>query len=66
VFAEIWHITDMTRDSVILMALSLIDLSLAGNLLLIVIFSGYERPCCMDQPGGRSNHGPTQCHAMRT
>jgi Insecticide toxin TcdB middle/C-terminal region len=24
------------------------------------------RPCCMDQPGGRSNHGPTQCHAMRT
>jgi uncharacterized protein (TIGR00645 family) len=26
----------------ILMALSLIDLSLAGNLLLIVIFSGYE------------------------
>jgi MFS family permease len=23
-------------------------------------------PCCMDQPGGRSNHGPTQCHAMRT
>lgn len=27
---------------VILMALTLIDLSLAGNLLLIVIFSGYE------------------------
>jgi cytochrome c553 len=25
-----------------------------------------DRPCCMDQPGGRSNHGPTQCHAMRT
>jgi uncharacterized protein (TIGR00645 family) len=41
-FAEIWHITDMTPESVILMALSLIDLSLAGNLLLIVIFSGYE------------------------
>jgi len=32
----------MTPDEAILMALSLIDLSLAGNLLLIVIFSGYE------------------------
>ncbi len=32
----------MTSEKGILMALSLIDLSLAGNLLLIVIFSGYE------------------------
>ena len=39
---EVSHIMDMTPESVILMALSLIDLSLAGNLLLIVIFSGYE------------------------
>jgi uncharacterized protein (TIGR00645 family) len=29
-------------DDAVVMALSLIDLSLAGNLLLIVIFSGYE------------------------
>jgi uncharacterized protein (TIGR00645 family) len=29
-------------DDAIVMALSLIDLSLAGNLMLIVIFSGYE------------------------
>jgi len=29
-------------DDAILLALSLIDLSLAGNLMLIVIFSGYE------------------------
>ena len=29
-------------DEAVMMALSLIDLSLAGNLLLIVIFSGYE------------------------
>jgi len=29
-------------DDAILLALSLIDLSLAGNLVLIVIFSGYE------------------------
>jgi uncharacterized protein (TIGR00645 family) len=31
-----------TPDDAILLALSLIDLSLAGNLMLIVIFSGYE------------------------
>jgi uncharacterized protein (TIGR00645 family) len=39
---ELGHITNMTPESAILMGLSLIDLSLAGNLLLIVIFSGYE------------------------
>jgi uncharacterized protein (TIGR00645 family) len=32
----------MDADGAILLALSLIDLSLAGNLVLIVIFSGYE------------------------
>jgi uncharacterized protein (TIGR00645 family) len=32
----------MTAEEAILMALSLIDLSLAANLVLIVIFSGYE------------------------
>jgi uncharacterized protein (TIGR00645 family) len=32
----------MPPEKAILMVLSLIDLSLAGNLLLIVIFSGYE------------------------
>jgi len=35
-------VLQMTPDQGILLALSLIDLSLAGNLLLIVIFSGYE------------------------
>jgi uncharacterized protein (TIGR00645 family) len=39
---EISGITDLRPDGAILMALSLIDLSLAGNLILIVIFSGYE------------------------
>ena len=39
---ELMHITTLTPDGVILMALSLIDLSLAGNLILIVVFSGYE------------------------
>ena len=39
---EISHIPTMTSEGAILMALSLIDMSLAGNLILIVIFSGYE------------------------
>lgn len=36
------EITELDGAHAILMALSLIDLSLAANLLLIVIFSGYE------------------------
>ena len=36
------HATTATQNDVVLGILSLIDLSLAGNLLLIVIFSGYE------------------------
>jgi len=44
--AEAWrelsHLGSMSPEEAILMVLSLIDLSLAGNLLLIVIFSGYE------------------------
>jgi uncharacterized protein (TIGR00645 family) len=44
--AELIHqlsgVLAMTPEKAILMVLSLIDLSLAGNLLLIVIFSGYE------------------------
>jgi uncharacterized protein (TIGR00645 family) len=39
---ELSHILSMSPEEAILMVLSLIDLSLAGNLLLIVIFSGYE------------------------
>jgi uncharacterized protein (TIGR00645 family) len=41
-FHELAHLATMTPEGAILMVLSLIDLSLAGNLLLIVIFSGYE------------------------
>jgi len=36
------HLLSMRPEDAILVILSLIDLSLAGNLLLIVIFSGYE------------------------
>lgn len=43
---ELWHfitsIPIITQNEAVLGILSLIDLSLAGNLLLIVIFSGYE------------------------
>lgn len=39
---ELGHLASMTPDDAILLALSLIDLSLAANLVLIVIFSGYE------------------------
>lgn len=43
---ELWHfvthLSVLTQSDVILAILSLIDLSLSGNLLLIVIFSGYE------------------------
>ena len=39
---ELSHVLTMSPEAAILMVLSLIDLSLAGNLLLIVIFSGYE------------------------
>lgn len=44
--AELVHffftISTITADKAVLGVLSLIDLSLAGNLLVIVIFSGYE------------------------
>jgi len=43
---ELFHVftvfQTLDQQDVILSVLSLIDLSLAGNLLLIVIFSGYE------------------------
>ncbi len=39
---ELAHLPTMKPDDAVVMALSLIDLSLAGNLILIVIFAGYE------------------------
>src|SRR5262245_34875072 len=38
----LWDGEGMDTDRAIMLALSLIDLSLAGNLVVIVIFSGYE------------------------
>jgi uncharacterized protein (TIGR00645 family) len=39
---ELARIAEFNAEDAILLGLSLIDLSLAGNLILIVIFSGYE------------------------
>ena len=41
-YGEFSHVLTMRPQDGILMALSLIDLSLAGNLVIIVILSGYE------------------------
>ena len=45
-FVELFHLLESLQvvdpTNIILVILSLIDLSLVGNLLLIVIFSGYE------------------------
>jgi uncharacterized protein (TIGR00645 family) len=41
-FDAVTHAYAMTADDAIMLALSLIDLSLAANLVLIVVFSGYE------------------------
>ncbi|MBU4433776.1 MAG: TIGR00645 family protein [Alphaproteobacteria bacterium] len=41
-FHELPHVLSMTPEDAILLALSLIDLSLAANLLVIVTLSGYE------------------------
>lgn len=41
-FIGLIHIGTMDAEGSILLSLSLIDLSLTGNLLLIVMFSGYE------------------------
>ncbi len=39
---ELAHVKSLDAEGVILFALSLIDLSLTGNLLVIVMFAGYE------------------------
>ena len=39
---ELGHLGTLTGEQAILLALSLVDLSLAGNLLLVVMFAGYE------------------------
>jgi uncharacterized protein (TIGR00645 family) len=54
-FMKLWefilHVPSATESDVILGALSLIDVSLIGNLILIVIFSGYENFVSRIDPG---------------
>jgi uncharacterized protein (TIGR00645 family) len=42
IYESILHVGTLNAEGSILLSLSLIDLSLTGNLLLIVMFSGYE------------------------
>jgi len=49
---ELSHVLTMRPEGAILMVLSMIDLSLAANLLLIVIFSGYENFVSKIDTGG--------------
>ena len=49
---EFSHVLSMSPEDAILMVLSLIDLSLAGNLLMIVVFSGYENFVSKIDTGG--------------
>lgn len=39
---ELGHLASLTQEDTILLSLSLIDLSLTANLLLVVTFAGYE------------------------
>jgi uncharacterized protein (TIGR00645 family) len=41
-YHELPHILTMAESDIILLVLTLVDLSLAGNLVLIIVFSGYE------------------------
>ena len=51
-WAFILHAPHAKEADVILGALSLIDISLTGNLILIVVFSGYENFVSRLDPGG--------------
>ncbi len=48
----ILHVPHAKESDIILGALSLIDVSLTGNLILIVVFSGYENFVSKIDPGG--------------
>jgi uncharacterized protein (TIGR00645 family) len=54
-FTKLWefivHAPSATEADIILGALSLIDVSLVGNLILIVVFSGYENFVSRIDPG---------------
>jgi len=49
---ELAHVMTMSSDEAVVLSLSLIDMSLAANLLLIVIFAGYENFVSRIDTGG--------------
>ncbi len=53
---ELWHfilhVPDAKESDIILGVLALIDISLTGNLILIVVFSGYENFVSKIDPAG--------------
>ena len=51
-FPHAMNIMEVDPERVILAVLGMIDLSLAGNLVVIVIFSGYENFVSKIDPGG--------------
>jgi len=70
---ELWHfalsLPNLTQIDAVLGVLSLIDLSLAGNLLVIVTFSGYENFVSkIDIAGGKDKqdwHGTVDFAALK-
>src|ERR1700744_1073534 len=52
VWEFILHVPAAKESDIILGVLSLIDISLTGNLILIVVFSGYENFVSRIDPGG--------------
>jgi len=54
-YTELFHVGTMDAEGAILLSLSLIDLSLTGNLLLIVMFSGYENFVSKIHVGGHED-----------
>lgn len=54
-FELVSHVSTLTENDVVLGALALIDLSLAGNLVLIVVFSGYENFVSKIDVGGHED-----------
>lgn len=49
------HLVDSTQNEVVLAILSLIDMSLVANLLLIIIFAGYENFVSKIDTGGHED-----------
>lgn len=52
------HVWTMDETDIILLVLTLVDLSLAGNLVLIILFSGYESFVSKLEPAHKDHDRP--------